>query len=290
VDGLADTNDFFKRAVSHFVTPVEKLTGLGLWLPPADSPRILPPVSTVCPFRKNKVECPHCLQTHADLRVRARKGVGTQTIVCPAGLRLGAVPIRDGTRVVRFLECIFGLHDRPNPAVFEAVMREAKEIRSKGSLEKLRAAYMETPVLPPPQADEAAKLLGFVAALIARDLGREPREEEAVDLDPLQKAARFIETNFRDKLRLSTVARAAGFSDDYFSRLFRQTTGVSFKDYVARRRIAHAQELLLNKDKRISEVAYACGFESISHFNRSFKQFTQTSPKVYRSERRNLSL
>jgi len=194
-----------------------------------------------------------------------------------------SVAIRVHSNALGYIESAFGFAQAPNPASFETIVRQGLVPDAVKDIKSLKESYLATPVVPSHKVESIVTLLGFVATLIAKEVEQNHRDTGPASIDPMEKATRFIERNFTDKLRLSTVARAAGFSDDYFSRLFRQATGVSFNDYVAQRRIAHAKELLLAKDKRISEVAFACGFESISHFNRSFKQYTSTSPKVYRN-------
>jgi AraC-like DNA-binding protein len=196
------------------------------------------------------------------------------------------VAIRVHSNVLSFIESVFGLDRAADAQSFESLLHRGSETGHAVNIEKPKKSRPSIPVISPQQIEAMSEVLAFVAMLIAREIEQRQRDAAPAGLDPLQKATRFIEMNFTDKLRLSTVARAAGFSDDYFSRRFRETIGVSFKDYVAKRRIAHAQELLLKKDTRISEVAFACGFESISHFNRSFKQVTRTSPKLYRNAKR----
>jgi AraC-like DNA-binding protein len=64
--------------------------------------------------------------------------------------------------------------------------------------------------------------------------------------------------------------------------LFKKATGLTFTDYLARTRIERAKNLLLNPNVRVSEVAYDCGFISLTHFNRIFKRVVGKSPTDYR--------
>ena len=72
-------------------------------------------------------------------------------------------------------------------------------------------------------------------------------------------------------------------SANYFSELFRKTTGIRFVDYVARVRVEKAKSMLLHSQARISEVAFDVGFKSLSQFNRAFKKFAGEAPKEYRA-------
>jgi methylphosphotriester-DNA--protein-cysteine methyltransferase len=68
-------------------------------------------------------------------------------------------------------------------------------------------------------------------------------------------------------------------------RKFKQVTGVNFVDCVARTRFEKACDLLQNPDLRISEIAFAVGFQSLSQFNRVFKKLSGKSPGAYRAVR-----
>src|SRR5215831_14233221 len=88
------------------------------------------------------------------------------------------------------------------------------------------------------------------------------------------KARKFIEEHSGEELSLSKVARAVNISPNHLSENFKQVTGINFVEYVARIRFATACDLLRNRDMRISEIAFAAGFQSLSQFNRVFKSFS----------------
>ena len=92
----------------------------------------------------------------------------------------------------------------------------------------------------------------------------------------------YVETHLADKLNVKMAARMAHLSEDYFSKLFKRSTGMGFTEYVAQARVGWAQRLLVNSRKQISEVAYECGFESVPHFNRQFKRVTGVAPSAFR--------
>ena len=64
----------------------------------------------------------------------------------------------------------------------------------------------------------------------------------------------------------------------YFSDVFRKKTGSTFTDHLARLRVEKARTLLESTSLRVSEIAYSCGFRSISQFNRRFKEITGKTP------------
>ena len=71
-------------------------------------------------------------------------------------------------------------------------------------------------------------------------------------------------------------------SPSYFSTLFKKLNGLTLWEYVQMRRIELAADQLLSTDKNVSEIALACGYNSISNFNRSFKAMTGQTPVAYR--------
>jgi AraC-like DNA-binding protein len=69
----------------------------------------------------------------------------------------------------------------------------------------------------------------------------------------------------------------------HFCKVFHKTTGLTFTDYVARVRLDDAKTQLLNPSRRISEVAYDVGFQSLTQFNRTFKRVFGQSPTEFRA-------
>ena len=99
------------------------------------------------------------------------------------------------------------------------------------------------------------------------------------------KARKFIEEHSNEHLSLGKVADVAGINPTHLSEKFKQVTGVKFVDYIARIRFERARKLLEDVDLRVSEIAFAVGFQSLSQFNRVFKKFSGKSPREYRVTR-----
>jgi AraC-like DNA-binding protein len=100
----------------------------------------------------------------------------------------------------------------------------------------------------------------------------------------VQKGRDYIDKHKTERLSLSAVAQAADASVFHFCKAFRKTTGMKFTDYVARVRLQDACTQLRNRDRRISEVAYDAGFQSITQFNRTFKRVFGQSPTAFRAQ------
>jgi AraC-like DNA-binding protein len=97
------------------------------------------------------------------------------------------------------------------------------------------------------------------------------------------KARKFIEEHSDEEISLPETAKAVNISPNYLSEKFKQVTGVRFVEYVARTRFQNACDLLRNGNLRVSEIAFAAGFQSLSQFNRVFKRFSGKSPTQYRA-------
>jgi AraC-like DNA-binding protein len=97
------------------------------------------------------------------------------------------------------------------------------------------------------------------------------------------KARRFIREHSDEEISLTHVARAVNISPNYLCEKFKKVTGVNFAKYVAQTRYEKACTLLCDPDLRVSEIAFATGFQSLSQFNRVFRKLSGKSPTEYRA-------
>ena len=105
---------------------------------------------------------------------------------------------------------------------------------------------------------------------------------ETAEPHVITRAKQFINDHYAEDLSLEQVAKAVNVSTFYFCKLFHRVTGVKFTEYLSSVRIEKAKDLLLNRNLRISEIAYQVGFQSLTHFNRVFKIILGRSPTTYR--------
>ena len=100
------------------------------------------------------------------------------------------------------------------------------------------------------------------------------------------KTRKFIDEHSDEELSLRRVAKAVHIHPNYLSERFKQVIGMNFVEYVARTRFERACKLLRDGDLRISEIAFAAGFQSLSQFNRVFKKLCGKSPTQFRAAKR----
>jgi AraC-like DNA-binding protein len=94
----------------------------------------------------------------------------------------------------------------------------------------------------------------------------------------------YMSHKFDKQIKLAEVARLANMSEASFSRFFKQRTGMNFIDSLNEIRLGHASRMLIDTTQSIAEVAYNCGFNNISNFNRIFKKKKNMTPKEFREE------
>jgi AraC-like DNA-binding protein len=98
----------------------------------------------------------------------------------------------------------------------------------------------------------------------------------------IEKTLEYMNQNFDKPVTLNEVARLANMSDAAFSRFFKQRTGNTFIDSLTEIRLGHASRMLIDTTQSIAEIAYHCGFNNISNFNRIFKKKKNCTPKDFR--------
>ncbi len=98
----------------------------------------------------------------------------------------------------------------------------------------------------------------------------------------LERAQAFIHDNCREALTLGQVARRAGFSRNYFSRIFKHTFGKGFEQYLTEQRLLLAERLLRTSALPVGRISSDAGFSSAAHFSAAFRRSRGSSPLAYR--------
>ncbi len=96
------------------------------------------------------------------------------------------------------------------------------------------------------------------------------------------KTLRYMDEHLDSRLSLADVARAARMSKYHFCRQFKTSTGLYFREYLLRRRIAKAKELLLDTGRSMTDTLHEVGFKDITHFGRVLKKLEGALPSEFR--------
>ncbi len=101
----------------------------------------------------------------------------------------------------------------------------------------------------------------------------------------MERVSKYIQDHYQGTITLSEIADVASMTEQSFSRWFRQTSGLTFVDYLMQLRTTVASNLLINTNKAMTEVAAESGFNSSSSFNRAFLKIKGCSPREFRKKR-----
>jgi AraC family transcriptional regulator len=94
----------------------------------------------------------------------------------------------------------------------------------------------------------------------------------------------YVALNLHTKIRVLDLVRVVRFAPNRFDRVFKKTFECSPHQYVMRKRIAHAQRLLLESDDTLSKIAETCGLGSQSHLSNLFRRMMGQSPGKWRRD------
>jgi AraC family transcriptional regulator len=100
------------------------------------------------------------------------------------------------------------------------------------------------------------------------------------------EAALWLDAHAHEAVDLQRTAASVELSAFHFLRVFKSVVGVTPHQYLVRSRIRHAASALVEEDRSISEIAFACGFGDLSNFVRTFRRAAGTSPRAFRNRAR----
>lgn len=221
-----------------------------------------------------------CLQAHQNMIDHT--GPLPHTVTCPFGLTETAIPVKLGSRVIGYLRIGQVLRHTPARSDESKVGRELKRHGVPFTLE-LRKAWSKNPLIFPDRYNAIVRLLSFFGEQLSGLANQLVIESQNIEPPLVQKAREYIDKHRTEELSLADVAKAAGASVFHFCKVFHKATGLTFTDYVARVRVEDARTQLLNPSRRISEIAYQVGFQSLTQFNRTFKRVFGRSPTEFRA-------
>jgi AraC-like DNA-binding protein/ligand-binding sensor protein len=202
---------------------------------------------------------------------------------CFAGIVEAAIPIFSTGTHLATLVAGGGIQNRRGRGQREGILTLLGNC-GRHKLDLITRAYQSVPVIQRHRIQAACRLLEFFAQTL----------EEHIpgwllcnshDIPPaVAKAEEYIDQNLGQTIRLPTVARYAGVCVQHLCKLFRASTGLTFKQFLAWSRTEKAKALLHDASARVSDVAFECGFNSVSTFNRIFKRLVGKAPKAYQDE------
>lgn len=132
--------------------------------------------------------------------------------------------------------------------------------------------------------DPSAPLVSSLAYRLIMALSHEVsiKHRDSVTTASLNIGKRFARDNFAINIGVEDMARAADLSRSHFSRRFRESEGLSPREYLEHIRIKHSMSLLAQHELTVKEIADRCGFHDDNYFTRVFKRVSGMTPTQYR--------
>ncbi len=224
--------------------------------------------------------CWQCDKYNARLAAEEKK---SRCYCCHAGLFDVVVPLFDSAG--DYLGCLttgqFLLKDRPK----ETGRKISARARQYGlNARKLSKFYAASPVLTEKQLDGVTQILEIIGAHLTGLRENLIFLEKVNTPDKLEAVRKYIEKNYMKRLTVEQTAKALYLSSSFISHEFSKFMHVSFVTYLNSFRLAKTREMLAETNRSVSEIAFLCGFGSISQFQRLFRAETGMSPKEYRKK------
>ena len=223
-----------------------------------------------------------CQRILAGVERRAAQKSEPRQFRCPTGLLKIIVPIFVGGHHVGNLLAGPFSQQRLDKETLHRLTGRLRQWGLEKRVSALRASWRYSPLLTDERGQSVATLLDLFAQYLS-ERGDQVLTHEPKHSSPL---LRKIETYLAEKngsVSSKELARRVHLSPCYFSKLFKKQTGLTFTEYRRRARVEKAKRLLIDPHRRVSEVAFEAGFESIPYFNRVFRRFVTCSPSQYRA-------
>jgi len=122
-------------------------------------------------------------------------------------------------------------------------------------------------------------LTGKVATLCDSDL---QEQLKFVDHERINTIHQFVRSKYAEKITLNDIANHVHMGPESFSRFFSKIMNKPFFSFLNEYRVNAACKMLIESDLQVTQISYACGFESLPYFYRQFKKYKGNSPHQYR--------
>lgn len=119
--------------------------------------------------------------------------------------------------------------------------------------------------------------------------GGEQQAPQPVPENAFQQVVDYVNRHHTEPLTAAALSRRFGYNSSYFSRRFKQSTGLPVTKYIQLRRLETAQKLLERTNDSVLAVAAQCGFSDACHFTHCFTRHVGMSPTAYREGNRTAS-
>lgn len=285
-----ESDELFRRIArselyAQFCEAFEAATGMTLQIHDADMEMDPSESGKANPFCKTINESNRCPDCAAAANCIVTEASHTpKAFDCFAGLTESAVPILAGQIPIAYLTTgqVF-TEDVPADKWADVVERLIVTGFSEAEIADLEMKWNATLQLNSTQYQGMITLLSVFGGQLSELAGKLILQQRHSDPEVVVKARQYVSAHLADRIDLADVSQHVGMSQYHFCKVFKQATGLTFKQYLTRRRVEWAKCRLRKPDARVTEVAYDVGFGSLSQFNRSFQQVLGASPTEWRA-------
>lgn len=130
-------------------------------------------------------------------------------------------------------------------------------------------------------------LLECLFIMILRKCNFDAKDKASAENDSVRKAILYLHSHYQEDPTLTQLSEIAGLNKNYFSSLFHNSTGKTYKEYINSLKLDHAKKLVLTGNTPINEICYDSGYKSFTNFLRVFKETYGVSPGVMRAQNKN---
>jgi AraC-like DNA-binding protein/ligand-binding sensor protein len=276
------------RIVRRFEESFPAATGCMVKLLPAVETEHLSPIgASANPFCHLMSRSPEgrnfCNKTFISIQKKASEDLALAQCCCFAGFTHFAIPVISGGA---HIATIYGGQmrlEKPSKRAFEKIARQLIRLGLGEHLTLLEHAWLHTPVVSEKELEAFLFLLDDFAARIAKHAAGRILEGAESEPSAVTRARRFIQERFAEPITMPDTARHLHMSPSTLSKMFKNTLGLTFTQYLNRLRVEKSKIMLVQPTVPIRTIAFQTGFESISQFNRCFRQYAEMSPTEYRA-------
>jgi AraC-like DNA-binding protein len=104
------------------------------------------------------------------------------------------------------------------------------------------------------------------------------------EINKVEQIALYIAKNYMNSLQVADIGKEIGLHPDYANTIFKKAFGSTINDYIIQERILNAQRKLITSDKKIADIAFECGFNSINRFNAAFRKINNCTPREFKKK------
>lgn len=133
---------------------------------------------------------------------------------------------------------------------------------------------------------ELYNLLSLLVSEYRQIISVAPKINKMATQTKMAEIMRYIQEHYKEDISLTHISECFNYSTSYFSKLFKKYVGINFTDYLTSIRLNHAQNLLINSDWSIVDIAIESGFNNTRTFYNAFTHFYKVSPSDYRKNKK----